>query len=535
MSNSLNITPKNHATVVETENAMILMGNYYQKENLSCISKNGCIFNNISVGNNTLNISRYMNISTTYRLGERDKRFGIIKDPYIPNRYYYVINNHHSNINNAYSYMIIADEEENDLVIKAISSNQNIDWKEIFDIDENYIYASGVYLANGGIYVYRINKNNGTTAVIFQVTNTNRAKCNLIYKNETYLYFITGGVSGNNTSWGIFYFTRYNKNNFETLNTLYTPPDLAAGSTSYKWNNDNIWMGYNNIDIENFYQEGNKYYWCYPQKSGTKLSTGNGPANNNLMIMCYDSSKSFNESGVITFRTTNGLQDIEQLKWKSGKYFAYRFWIIDNYLYYAIYDETNSDDDMKNIQGIHVFKINPGFELEYVDKIQITIKKNIISMLYNSTKEILLIGYYNSFEIYLYNHNNHLYEPVNKELTNISSVGFDSMDRLWYRTLSNSVYVENLDDPQYVEIKFEKIYYTYENEDIDTYLTFKAISFTDKVPKGKYTLRLTGNAYFKNNGIKTLFINYTGGTVKLDIVVTGPKRIVCDVEYQKVW
>ena len=49
MSNSLNITPKNHATVVETENAMILMGNYYQKENLSCISKNGCIFNNISV------------------------------------------------------------------------------------------------------------------------------------------------------------------------------------------------------------------------------------------------------------------------------------------------------------------------------------------------------------------------------------------------------------------------------------------------------------------------------------------------------
>ena len=135
--------------------------------------------------------------------------------------------------------------------------------------------------------------------------------------------------------------------------------------------------------------------------------------------MCYDSSKSFNESGVITFRTTNGLQDIEQLKWKSGKYFAYRFWIIDNYLYYAIYDETNSDDDMKNIQGIHVFKINPGFELEYVDKIQITIKKNIISMLYNSTKEILLIGYYNSFEIYLYNHNNHLYEPVNKELTNI--------------------------------------------------------------------------------------------------------------------
>ena len=534
MSNALNITPKNHATVVETENAMILMGNYYQKEDMSCISKKGCIFNNISVGNNTLNISRYMNISTSYRLGERDKRFGIIKDPYITNRYYYVINNHHSNINNAYSYMIIADEEENDLVIKAISSNQNIDWREIFDIDENYIYASGVHLANGGIYVYRINKNNGTTEVIFQVTGTNRAKCNLIYKNETYLYFVTGGVTREN-AWGRFYFTRYNKNNFETLNTLYTPPNLTAGTTSYAWNNANIWMPCNNIDIENFYQEGNKYYWCYPQRSGTKLDTGDGPANNNLMIMCYDSSKSFNESNIITFRTTNGLQDIEQLKWKDGGYFTYRFWIIDNYLYYAIYDETNSDNDMKNIQGIHVFKINPEFELEYVDKIQITTKKNIISMLYNSTKEILLIGYYNSFEIYLYDEESHLYKPANKEITNIASVGFDSMDRLWYQDLNGGVFVENLDDPQYVTVKFERLYYTYEGNDIDTYITFEAKSFTDKVPNGLYTLRLTGNAHFKDNGIKSLTISYTGGTEKLDIIVTGPKRIVCDVEFQKVW
>ena len=534
MSNALNITPKNHATVVETENAMILMGNYYQKEDMSCISKKGCIFNNISVGNNTLNISRYMNISTSYRLGERDKRFGIIKDPYIPNRYYYVINNHHSNINNAYSYMIIADEEENDLVIKAISSNQNIDWKEIFDIDENYIYASGVHLANGGIYVYRINKNNGETAVIFQVTSTNRAKCNLIYKNETYLYFVTGGVTRDN-AWGRFYFTRYNKNNFETLNTLYTPPDLTAGTTSYKWNNANIWMTCNNIDIEDFYKEGNKYYWCYPQRSGTKLDTGDGPANNNLMVMCYDSSKSFNESDVITFRTTNGLQNIEQLKWKDGGYFAYRFWIIDNYLYYAIYDETNSDNDMKNIQGIHVFKINPGFELEYIDKIQITTKKNIISMVYSSDKKNLLIGYYNSFEIYLYDEESHLYKPANKEITNIASVGFDSMDRLWYQDLNGGVFVENLDDPQYVTVKFERLYYTYEGSDIDTYITFEAKSFTDKVPNGLYTLRLTGNAHFKDNGIKSLTISYTGGTEKLDIVVTGSKRIVCDVEFQKVW
>ena len=536
MAKALDITPLQHPIIVETENTITLMSNIYQKEDLSCISKSGCIFGGISVGNNHMNLSRYMNIGTSYRLGERDKRFGIVADPYIPNRFYYMINNHHSNVNNTYSYLIFAEEDEdNNITVLGNTNVGNIEWREIFDIDENYIYISGIHLYNGGIYVYRINKTTRVvTSTIFQVTGTNRAKCNLIYKDETYLYFITGGVTNNN-AWGRFYFTRYNKNNAEVLNTLYTPPNLTAGSTSYKWDNANIWMQCNNIDIENFYQEGKKYYWCYPQRSGTKLNTGDGPANNNLMIMCYDSSKSFNESGVITFRTTNELQDIEQLKWKNGGYFVYRFWIIDNYLYYAIYDETNSDNDMKNIQGIHVFKINPGFELEYVDKIQITTSKNIISMLCNSSRSVLLIGYYNSFEIYMLNKNTHLYEKVNKELTNILCAGFDSMDRLWYQNTNYGVFVENLDDPQEVKIEFEKIYYTYEGQNIESYITFEASSFTDKIPTGRYILTLSGNVYFKDTLTKTKVVNYTGGIVKIDIIVNGPKRLTCSAKYQKVW
>lgn len=535
MANSLDMTPKSHAKVVETENAMILMGNYYQKEDLSCVSKQGCIFDNITVGNDTLNISRYMSITGAHRLGERNKQLGIVKDPYLSNRYYYSINNHYANVSSTLSYLISAEEEDNDLVIIAKASVSNIEWREVFDIDENYLYVSGTHLANGGVYIYKINKNTCATSVIFQITQTNRAKCNLIRKDETYLYFIVGGVNAA-TTFERFYLVRYNKNNGEVKSTLYTPPKMKAGTTEYEYNSTALWMSHNNMDIEDFYQEGSKYYFCYPQRSGAKLTEGEGNANNNLMIVCYDSSKAFDDAGVITFRTSNGIQDNEKLLWANNNgYSCYRFWIIGTYLYYAVYDETNNYPIMNDIQGIHVFKIKHGFELEYIDKIQITTRKQIISMLYNSTKDMLLVGYLNSFEIYKYNETTHLYEALNKEITDVTCAGFDAMDRLWYRTSTSSVHVENLDDPQYVTIKFEKIYYTYEGEKIDTYLTFEAQSFTDKVPEGKYTLTLAGNAYFKDNYSQEMVIMYTGGTVQKDIVITGPKRVICSAVFQKVW
>ena len=534
MSNILNTNPSNQPIVVETENTISLLTNIYRKDDLSCVTKTGLSFNNVSVGNNYLNITKYMNIGTSYCLGERDKRFGIVPDPYILNRFYYVLNNSHSNINNKCFYLVFAEEDNDNINILGNIKIDNVEFREIMDIDEKYIYVSGVHLNNGGIFIYRINKETKSiTSTIFQVTATNRAKANLIYKDETYLYFITGGVS-NAQAYGRFYFTRYNKITAETLNTLYTPPNLTIGTKSYNWNNNNIWMACNNIDIENFYKENDKYYWCYPQRSGSKLTTGEGNANNNLMIMCYDSSKSFNESGVITFRTTIGLQDIEELKWKSGD-FSYRFWIIDDYLYYAIYDETNSDADMRNIQGIHVFKINPGFILDYITKIQISKDRSIISMVYSSDKNTLLIGYYNSFEIYILNKNTHIYEKLNKQINNVMCAGFDSLDRLWYQNTNYGVFVENLDDPQQVNIAFEKIYYTYEGEDIESYITFEALSFTDKIPIGKYILTLTGNAYFKDTSSNTLTINYTGGVLKFNIIITGPKRLTCSTKYQKVW
>ena len=544
MGNALNITPTNHAKVVETENSIVLMGNLYQKEDLSCISKTGCTFN-ISVGNNTLNINTYMNITGSHRLGERDKRLGIVSDPYIANRYYYMINNHYSNVNNAYSYLISSEETgDGDITIKGNCNIQNIEWREILDIDENYIYASGIHLANGGIYLYKILKSDMTATSITNVTETNRAKINLIYKDETYIFFLMYGVYRASIH-NRFYICRYNKSNAEYKTHLYNAPIMTTiGNTTgenyeYKFDNTNLWMETCAYDIQDFYKEGDKYYWCFPQRSGTKLNVYDtdgeeGNANNNLMIVCYDSTKNIDEG--VTFRTSNGIQDNEKLMWKNESYHVYRFWIIDNYLYYALYDEKGTDVDMIKYQGIHVFKIKPGFNLEYVDKIQISTKKNIISMVYNSDKSILLVGYMNSFEIMTYNKTTHLFEKANKELNNIISVGFDTMDRLWYQNSNGGVYCENMDDPQEVHIEFARPYYTYEGHDISTYLMFSAKSYTSKVPEGRYILTLSGNAHFDETGTETLTIKYKGDdTIHYPITITGPKRITCSTVFEKVW
>lgn len=224
-----------------------------------------------------------------------------------------------------------------------------------------------------------------------------------------------------------------------------------------------------------------------------------------------------------------------------GNSFActYRFFIKDDYLYFLEYDESNSINEMLTYQGIHVIKITSDatheVKLEYIKKIQITNQKHIISMLYSKDKEILLIGYYESFEIYLYNKENHLYEPTGTIMQDIISCGIDTQNKIYYQKKDNSVYCDNLSDPKSVKVKFEHPYYTYRDKDIKTYLTFSATGLIG-VPIGEYTLTLSDNAYFDSSNSHELTINYTGDdTIQYNVTITGPRRVVCDVVYHKEW
>ena len=543
MSEALNITPKKHSKVIETENYMVIMGNLYQKEDLSCISKKGCIFNSKESGDNILNLSTYMMLSGTLTNPTYNHSdFGIVSDPYIRNRYYYIIDNRVTNANsdlataNTRNYLIIANEEgDGEVQIVAIAQVTNYIFENIIDIDSNYIYVVARYSDGNnrsGAQLFQINKNTGANnKSIINNTGAERTNVNLIYKDETYIYVTYTYNNGEDYTYGDrgnIKLVRFNKSNGETLIKSYTFPDYNQGNA------------FHHTDIQDFHKIGSKYYGCYIYKPE------NGQ--NHLLTICYDSSKGWNETN-FTMDYSNGLTDVDELTWanygdssfgtnaKNSFYTTFRSWIHNGYMYLAVYDKRNAENaNVIPYQGLHIFKINSGFRLEHIEKIQFSNTKNIVSLCYNSDKSILLVGYYQSFAIYTYNSDTHGYDSANKEITGVVCAGFDSMDRLWYQTTINGVHSENLDDPQEVEVKFEKPYYTYEGTDISTYITFSAKSYTDKVPVGRYIFTLSGNAVFEATNDNVLTIQYTGDdTIHYPIRITGPKRITVSTVYEKVW
>ncbi len=233
--------------------------------------------------------------------------------------------------------------------------------------------------------------------------------------------------------------------------------------------------------------------------------------------------------------------------WTDSRWTIQRHWIIGNYLYVAIYNE-NAESNMLSYQGVCVLQIHTDAKtaihsncrletrLTHIGKTQFSNQKSIISMVYNSDKTILLVGYKNNFEIWKLNTSTHLYANTGLAYSNIRCVGFDKLDRIWYQTLTNGVHYLSLNDPVKVTLKFEKQFYTYINEDIESYITFAAIDAFNNKALGNYVLTLHGNAYFKDTNNQRLNINYNGdNTIHYPIVITGNETISCEAKFEKVW
>lgn len=534
MSNALDCSIENISKVIETEHHMLLMSNQYSKDTLAPKSIIGMV-PQVPLGYNLLNIKTHMTIGTTYRADWRHHDFGIVKDPYIENRYYILLNNRHSNEsnnNNVHSYIcFINDDGEDTSVVRNVTVNI-ITWEKIVDIDDTFLYVVARNNNNSYVYLYRINKYTGD---VYAILNRGGARnySNLIHKDETYLYFITRLTL---STWE---FTRFNKSNAEVRNKTIsvenqTYIDDNSGATVTVAVN-NLFIHSNCVTNENFYYENGKYYWLMPQKNGAAYSS-KGHANDNLVAYCYNSNLSFDNANVITIKRIN-IQNNNELTWQDGTGCSlYRYWVIGEYLYYAIYNENETQYSIAiPVQGIHKFKIHPGFELEWISVQRINTDKQIISMVFNSDRSRILIGYYQTFDILKYNEETTDYELTNKEIVQVMSAGFDTLDRIWYITTDYSVHVQNVDDPQEVEMHFEYLHYTYEGSNIYSYISFEAKSFSNGIPMGKYILKLSGNAVFKDNQSKTLEFQYSGGVRTFDFIVTGPKRITCSAEFIKEW
>lgn len=369
---------------------------------------------------------------------------------------------------------------------------------------------------------------------------------------------------------------------------------------SYAYNDATIWRQVTGYFIEDFYKYNNQYYYFLPQKGSGNEEFGSNKLSTSSFNIFYHNERSdrdyarpntswanyyrlklnpsatfssivtheFIDPPVIlyscgTYYIDDGGNDANNARtkcqnylfpynnanyyWTNSRYTIQRHWIIGNYLYVAIYNE-NAESNMLTHQGVCVLQIltdaktaihaNCRLEtrLTHIGRTQFSNQKSIISMVYNSDKTILLVGYKNNFEIWKLNTSTHLYANTGLAYSNIRCVGFDKLDRIWYQTLTNGVHYLSLNDPVKVTLKFEKQFYTYINEDIESYITFAAIDAFNNKALGNYVLTLHGNAYFKDTNNQRLNINYNGdNTIHYPIVITGNETISCEAKFEKVW
>lgn len=511
MANSLRYTPTGtRPKVLETKYGIMLLTGYYNKEGLQPISFIGDNFNGVQVSSNILCIKSCCALNTTVRQGFRHQEMGIITDPYIPDRYYFTMNTHHSDVNGVYSFLVFADEVEDDLsVARIVTSSQNLIDTKIADITENYIYVIQKHINGSGSYICRIDKNTGAISHPVYVNPSARTSYCFVTKDETYIYLCIRHV------YGYWQFAKYNK----TLNAVeYYGSNFCSQDTA-------IVPAGSCMVHEDIYENNGKYYiYNIIKQESDDFS---------LIGIEFDPSLPMSNP----CRTFHATPYNEQIKWNvHGGYEMHRYWIKDGYLYLGIYDEQYDAGYINsiNVQGIHTFKINSDGTLEHIEYNQLNSANQIISMCFSSDKKMIIIGFWQSFKIAVLNEETHQYEvPSDATYTNVASAGFDEYDRIWIQEQNNAIKMYTIYDPQQTTIKFDKRLYVYEGENIESHIEFSAENFIKEPATGLYQFQLTGDVYFKDNKKKVIEHEYEGGTLKLDIVVTSSDQLSCQVYYIK--
>lgn len=254
----------NKLNIIETESNIIFDNCAHSKIDLSLNNDNCTIFNDITIGTNILNLSRYIYVDTkqtyisyTRKNIIREKEFDIVKDPYKDDIYYIVLNNVFSDTNNdefdAYICVLQEDINENLNLINKINI-ASFEWKGILDIDQNYIYAWGIaYQSTIGstanyyvIYVYKISKNDYSCEEIYKYYNGLKADIIFMGKNETYFSFL------------LKYENSRNINNKPFLKIIRFDKTTQTITQSQKTN-------YNGMEYLNYYSwnDGSKYTTGY--------------------------------------------------------------------------------------------------------------------------------------------------------------------------------------------------------------------------------------------------------------------------------
>ena len=195
------------------------------------------------------------------------------------------------------------------------------------------------------------------------------------------------------------------------------------------------------------------------------------------------------------------------------------------YLNIASYRSNFSGTDYISYQGIYTFRIDSKEQLTFTGFNQIDSTKLFSGIMYDESKEHLIVAKLNAFQILKFNKNTLVYENTGVEIPGCYSVGLDELQRIWYLKTDSSTHMMNLEDAQSVNIRFEKQYYDFSGSSIDTYITFSALNYMGEPFNGKFELTVNGPAIFTDDGSTVITFDYEGEEKQIGLTILGASPI----------
>ena len=465
----------------------------------------------------------------------------------------YIINGHLYNRNFSYTGMNFNQISTDFLCIAhstdVTSSGTNVG----IETQQTQIEYNGiVYFIKNNTQIYKYDTNNETISLIFENTTTYRP-FSIVDIDSNYLYLITKSSSyrgsttlskldlSTNTMSNISYYNQYTNYYVSILNvdSSYIYYFNDAGYNFGYYSNSNWCNGYQVYERIFKYDKSSKSSLVVTDLHSGEWRGGwwaSSQCHLNFRVICsYKNSEYFifgrelQSGGYFSMKISklNDPTDIKNLNIRITNDAYINYWNIDNNIFIVFYNQYVNSTISK------FYRYN--FDTEELEIIYDDSNYLIKTILLSDDKTVLFLNELGSSHIYSYNEDTFTYENLTN-LSHISHVGIDYLNRIWYITTTDEIHCIDVADPVDVSVTWEKPVYTWSGYNINSYFIFEAKTMINKYAHGFYEFKLSSNAVFTDNNSDTMALNYNvDEPIRIDFTIIGQESVNVNIKFNKVW
>ncbi len=518
----------NYPKLIETKNGIVFYEKYYNKINLIPPVPFQTFI--VALPKATLNTNKRMKpkaFATRCEIWDEDS---IIADEYEPNIFYSII------YNNGTGFNLIRYKETQDKIefIKSVGLNV---YDKYLGQDENYLYYACIRYpcSHDHYYTYidiiRVKKLDLTCTIItthtafdlYRNSDFGRTKSIRILENKEYIYYGVFIKNANDVRLSTHRIVKANGTN-ENIKTDITIRNINT---------------YNFYDCKDAFKASDSvivFYFFNSLKdidSDNKETEVSSSTTSPLKFLKLNTNET-TLSNMVTVEDVN-FQWNEDIKenlsiFPDGAWYSYETFItkIEDKTYVNIFMYQNADKyvmEQVTNQGLYTFEVTDLNNLKLTS--YNTISDSVLKGCLLSNDRKLMIVATSANTIFMkFDAEEKCYKITNTLEDVPLFIGLDLMERVWIMKQDNEIDMYSSSDTTDFTMNFEKDYYDYVGEDIETYITIEAKNFMGEYISIKTELNINGNAKFKDTNSKSIQLTTPlGNKLDVPIIITGANQI----------